>query len=308
LRFDEFEGYRTENQVSPRINAVWKATDSITFHAGYARYFTPPPFELIGGQSVQKFVAPTGSPLVTSSAAPPTTGDTTPYAERADYYDIGYSDKLTALLTMTVDGYYKLSTHMIDEGQFGAPIILTPFNYQNGRQYGVEVTESFHRGPFSAYANFAYSVAQGENWITSQFNFDQPSLDYVAKHYIYLDHDQRYTASAGGTYTWLGTRFGADLIYGSGLHADLPLATPINTPDGPLGAIPNGDTVQPYTTVNLSISHKFETAAGGSTDVRFDVINVADNVYQIRNGSGVGVFAPQYGARRGFFVGLTKSF
>ena len=31
-------------------------------------------------------------------------------------------------------------------------------------------------------------------------------------------------------------------------------------------------------------------------------------VYQIRNGSGVGVFAPQFGPRRGFFFGLTKDF
>ena len=31
--------------------------------------------------------------------------------------------------TATVDGYYKISKHLIDEGQFGAPIILTPFNY-----------------------------------------------------------------------------------------------------------------------------------------------------------------------------------
>jgi outer membrane receptor protein involved in Fe transport len=42
--------------------------------------------------------------------------------------------------------------------------------------------------------------------------------------------------------------------------------------------------------------------------VRLDVINLFDNVYQIRNGSGVGVFAPQFGPRRGLFVGLTKQF
>jgi hypothetical protein len=30
--------------------------------------------------------------------------------------------------------------------------------------------------------------------------------------------------------------------------------------------------------------------------------------YQIRSGTGVGVFAPQYGPRRGFFFGLSKSF
>ena len=47
-------------------------------------------------------------------------------------------------------------------------------------------------------------MAQGEDWITSQFNFTQPALDYVANHYIYLDHDQRYSASLGASYLWRG--------------------------------------------------------------------------------------------------------
>ena len=29
--------------------------------------------------------------------------------------------------------------------------------------------------------------------------------------------------------------------------------------------------------------------------------------YEIRDGTGVGVGAPQFGARRGFFVGLSKA-
>jgi outer membrane receptor protein involved in Fe transport len=40
--------------------------------------------------------------------------------------------------------------------------------------------------------------------------------------------------------------------------------------------------------------------------VRFDVVNLLDTVYQIRNGTGIGVFAPQYGPRLGFFVGVSK--
>jgi hypothetical protein len=41
-------------------------------------------------------------------------------------------------------------------------------------------------------------------------------------------------------------------------------------------------------------------------ELRFDIINVGDHAYQIRDGAGVGVGAPQWGARRGFFVGVTK--
>jgi hypothetical protein len=42
--------------------------------------------------------------------------------------------------------------------------------------------------------------------------------------------------------------------------------------------------------------------------VRADVVNVLDRVYEIRNGTGVGVGAPQFGARRGLFFGLSKDF
>ena len=46
----------------------------------------------------------------------------------------------------------------------------------------------------------------------------------------------------------------------------------------------------------------------GPIEVRLVANNILDKVYEIRDGSGVGVFAPQYGARRGLFLGLTKPF
>jgi outer membrane receptor protein involved in Fe transport len=42
--------------------------------------------------------------------------------------------------------------------------------------------------------------------------------------------------------------------------------------------------------------------------VRFDVVNLFDTTYLIRDGSGIGVFAPQYGPRRGFYAGVVKKF
>lgn len=295
LRFDQFDGFRDENQLSPRVNLVWQpAGTGTTVHAGYSRYFSPPPFELIASESVGRFVAPTGNPAVTSTAAPASTKDTTPYAERANYFDVGVSQKVSPELTVGVDSYYKLSRNLIDEGQFGAPIILTPFNYARGRQYGVELTASYDRGPFSAYANFAWERAQGEDIVSSEFNFDPADLAYIKNHYIYLDHDQTYSASLGASYLWLGTRFSGDLIYGSGLRAD--------------GAVPNGRELSPYTQVNLSVSHRFEHVPTGPIEVRFDLINAFDKVYEIRDGTGVGVGAPQFGPRRGFFGGITKEF
>jgi outer membrane receptor protein involved in Fe transport len=89
----------------------------------------------------------------------------------------------------------------------------------------------------------------------------------------------------------------------------LPLANSFTYPDGNvLTAIPNGGTTPAYVQVNLALSHTFDLGASGTLQARLDVTNLFDEVYEIRDGTGVGVFAPQYGPRRGIFAGLTKSF
>ena len=133
----------------------------------------------------------------------------------------------------------------------------------------------------------------------AQFKFTQSELDYIADHYIDLDHEQKMTASGGASYLWLGTRFSADLIFGSGLRANEMLA------DG--NSIPNGAHLPYYTQVNLGLSHMFHVDDAGTLTARIDMINAFDKVYQIRNGTGVGVGAPQYGPRRGLFAGISKS-
>ena len=298
LRFDEVNAFVDEGQISPRLNVVWLPFSGTTVHMGYSRYFTPPPFENVGGETLSKFV--------NTTAAAEVQLDTTPRSERTDYYDVGAQQKLFGNhLTLGIDGYYRQSTHLIDEGQFGAPIILTPFNYRTGHIKGVELTANYVNGPFTAYANFAYERAQGRDIETSQFNFDAADLAFIQSHYIFLDHDQTYTGSAGVAYRFRGgvldtTRISADLIYGSGLRADLDLA------DG--NTIPNGRAIPTYTQVNASIAHTFDLAYAGPLDVRLDVINLFDKKYEIRDGTGVGVGAPQFGARRGVFAGVTKTF
>jgi outer membrane receptor protein involved in Fe transport len=75
-------------------------------------------------------------------------------------------------------------------------------------------------------------------------------------------------------------------------------------PDG----IPNGAHVPAYTQVNTGLAQDFSAFGMKGFTARFDVINLFDDKYEIRSGSGVGVFAPQWGPRRGFFVGLSKAF
>jgi outer membrane receptor protein involved in Fe transport len=287
LRADRYDGYRAEQQLSPRVNLVWRPSEATTVHAGYARFFTPPPFELVSGAAVAKFVGTTGEA--------PGLASTTPLADRQHYFDVGAEQKVGPGLVLGIDGFYRKSRNLLDEGQFGAPIILTPFNYREGRIYGVEVSATYSNGPLSAYANFAYQKAQGRDIVSSEFNFDPADLAYIANHFIYLDHDQTYTASAGVSYRFGDdATIGADAIYGSGLRKD--------------GAVPNGAALPDYIQVNLTASQTFHLPRVGELQARLDVINVFDKLYEIRDGSGVGVGAPQFGPRRGYFVGLSKSF
>ena len=284
LRYDAFSAFDAENQLSPRVNAVWKPTDTTIIHAGYARYFTPPPFELVASQDVALFDNTTNATDHTAD---------TPKAERADYYDLGVQQKVFGNWTVGLDSFYKESKNLVDEGQFGAPIILTPFNYAVGRQYGMEATLNYQSENLNAYVNAAYERAVGKDIVSSQFNFSPDDLAYIATHFIPLDHQQLGQVSAGASYDFgEGTRVSTDLLYGTGLRRG--------------GATPNGDHVPDYVTVNLGVSQDFSLLGWQGLAARFDIINVFDEVYEIRDGTGVGVGAPQFGAGRGFFVGLSK--
>jgi outer membrane receptor protein involved in Fe transport len=288
LRFDDYAAFSSGSQLSPRINVVWQATTTTTLHAGYSRYFSPPPFENVAVESAAKFVNTTASPAVLL--------DNTPKAERANYFDAGVDQQIAEGFTVGWDNYYKLSKNLIDEGQFGAPIILTPFNYAKGKQYGTELTVNYSSANFSAYANAGLEHATGKDIVSSQFDFDPGDLAYIQDHFIHLDHEQLLTVSGGASYLWDTTRFSVDLLYGSGLRKD----------DDVLD-IPNGLHVPGYTQVNLGVSHDFDLGAAGDLTARVDVINLFDTKYEIRDGTGIGVGAPQWGPRRGFFFGLSKS-
>ncbi len=289
-RFDVFNSsFDHEHQLSPRINFILQPTKSTTLHAGYARYFTPPPVENVSGSSVALFDP-------TSNAAASDQDDPVK-AERSNYFDAGISQKLAPGWQAGVDGYYKQAKNQLDDGLFGQTLILSAFNYAKGKVYGVEFTTSYATGGFSTYANVAYSVAQGEDWSSAQFLFNPADLAYVQNHWIYLDHDQKTTGSFGASYLWNeshgSTRVYADLIYGTGLR------TNATAPDG--SNIPNGGTVPAYYTFNVGAEQSFKVGARQTLKARLDVVNLTDKSYELRDGSGVGVNAAQFGERRGFF-------
>lgn len=294
VRFDAVRAYTHEQQVSPRINFVYHPTEATTLHAGYARDFTPPPQELIGITTVTQFDNTTKASAITS--ADPVK------AEREHYFDVGVLQTVADGFTAGVDGYYKIKKNLLDEGQFGESLVLSPFNYADGWAWGVEVSLAYRKGPLSLYGNAARGEEKGRNIISSQFFFAPDELDYIAIHKIYTDHNQFWTASGGVSYTFndgIGTLVpSADFIYGDGLRTD-----------DPAGIVPNGGKLPSYVQANFGIAQNFDgPGVLKGLSIRLDVINAFDKSYAIRDGSGVGVGAPQFGQRRAFYGGIRKSF
>jgi outer membrane receptor protein involved in Fe transport len=297
-RFDVFNSsFDHENQLSARLNLLYKATETTTLHAGYARYFTPPPAEYVPASTVIAFDN-------TSNAAASDQADPVK-AERADYFDAGISQKLGQGFQVGLDGYYKQAKDQLDDGLFGQSLILSAFNYAKGEVYGLEFTGSYTHGGFSTYLNLAHSVAKGKDWISSQFLFSPDDLAYVQNHWIHLDHDQTLSGSFGASYQWGGhhddgTLIYVDATYGSGLR------TSITAPDG--STIPNGGTVPSYYSISAGVERNFKVGKNESWKVRLDVVNLTDKSYELRDGSGVGVNAAQYGMRRGIFGSVGYKF
>jgi outer membrane receptor protein involved in Fe transport len=296
-RLDLFDApFDDEGQLSPRVNVIYRPAGGTTLHAGYARYFTPPPVEDVPGNAVAQFDG--------TSNASPTDRDDPVRSERADYFDAGVSQKVGRGLQLGLDGYSKRSTNQLDDGLFGQTLILTAFNYAEGEVHGLEFSGSYASGGFTAYLNLAHSVARGRDWTSSQFLFDPADLAYVRAHWIFLDHDQALTGSFGASYVWkeaaTDTRIFVDLLYGTGLRADAV------APNG--SNIPNGGTVPAYYTLSIGGEQGFTLGRGHSLKARLDILNLTDRSYELRDGSGVGVNAAQYGMRRGVFGSLSYSY
>ena len=236
-RYDQANTVVQEHQLSPRLGLVYAMTPAFSLHAGYARYFTPPPTEKIDTTSVQAFAGTTN--------ALPSDANTGVKSERSNYFDLGGAWMVNQKLTLNLDGYYRDVRHLQDEGQFGNALIYSAFNYARGRIFGADFSATYHDRDLSGYLNLGYTHARATQIETGQFNFDPDEQAFIANNWVHLDHEQKYSASAGVSWRARnGYSASADALIGTGL----------------------------------------------------------------RDGTGIGVGAPQYGLRRAAQVTVTQSF
>jgi outer membrane receptor protein involved in Fe transport len=287
-RYDLFDvSFDNEWQINPRVNLVWKMNRDTTFHLGYARYFMPPTLQFVPPSTVKSFEYTTDAPYNAQ--------DDPPKVERDNYFDMGLSRQINPAWQITGDTFCKLAKHLLDDGQFGTAVILNNFNYDSGTVYGAELSTTYRQGPFAAYGNYSYVQTWARNIDSVENEFPNNELAYLQGESMQLDHQGRFTGSGGVSYEFIKNLSAhADFLYGSGLRAGFA----------------NLEELRPYCPLNVGIEYIWNTHTMGIRQLRlrFDCLNVLDETYELRNGTGVGIAAPAYGPRRGFYGGLTAAF
>jgi len=286
LRFDQMNQFVSARQLSPRLALLYVPVAGTSLHAGVSRYFTPP---------MQAQATPNNLALFQNTVQQPAIPLNDPVRpERATYFDVGVDQQLLPGLNAGLDGYYKRSTDTLDDGQFGQAVVLHEYNYADGFSRGVEFKMRYDRGGLRAYANLSHEISMVKAVVSNQYLIGDPvELAYLATRYTYASDAQTVTASAGAGYRWQNLLASIDGIYGSGLRAGFA----------------NEEHSPAYTQWNAAIAGNFDPWHDGKAlTLRLSVINLFDRSYVLRDATGIGEFAPQYGPRRGFFAELTQKF
>jgi hypothetical protein len=280
LRWDRLTGFTDDSAVDPTLNLTWALTGNTTLHGGFARYVQVPSFQGISPGAPAAFAG-------TTAEGPP--GIVTPVVEHDSEWDAGIVHTPLPGLAVSADGYYEITRHYLDTGQFGVVPIFAPFNYDTGYIWGMEFAAAYKTGLFSAYANVTLGRNMQQGVDTGQFNFVPDQLAYIDSHHIVLDHQPLVGITAGASYNWKPYTFSADLTYSSGLRAGF------------------ADLVQlpSVAQVNLAVQRSFDIPGLGEIDDRLMILNVLDRTNLIRPAEGIGIFQSAYGPRLTVFDSIS---
>ena len=265
LRYDAhnapFAG--TTTQLSPRIRLNFYPNLANTLYLYYGRLFVPTNVEDLRAITT---VAQGGV------AADPTV------PERDNFFEAGFVHRFPFGLVSKFSAYSKQSTPGIDDSTVPGSAIVTSVNISKVHITGIETVQEIRPpGPFSAYLNVGLNHAYGQGPIAGGFFPAQtPQGDFD------LDHDQRLSIVASGTYALQQAYVSLTEIYGSGLTNGLPSADDCSCSYGTgLFDFNRGTKVKPSGILNGSAGYSF---AIGRALVRPElyVDNILDKKYLLK--------------------------
>ena len=212
--------------------------------------------------------------------------------ERADYFDVGVDQQLSRGLGVGIDAYYKRATDLLDDGQFGQANVLRAVQSRPRQQHGDRIEAQLRARGAARLCERLHAITKALGLVSNQYLFMNPAeFTYLSSHDAPTRDAQTVSASTGVSYRLRGLLASVDGIYGSGL---------------PTG-FANLEHLPGYTQWNAAVGWRFDSwSSPKSLTVRLSAINIFDRSYVLREASGIGEFAPQYGPRRGLFAELTQ--
>ncbi|MDP4199387.1 MAG: hypothetical protein Q8922_11005 [Bacteroidota bacterium] len=225
VRYDLYDFLDQESGISPRVNAIYRASDRLVIRASYNRMFMQAPLEndlvsssMQAGQLVGS--AQAGAPQIVQS-------------EKSHVLEIGAGYRLNKYVNLDLTGYGKLIDDMIVKVELGNSGVIFPANIKNGIVGGGDLevllrdwnnfsgrlafstTVSKGKVPSDGSSPFAAGLVLGEEG----FSYSHP---FSGEDMFNTEHNQLMTASFALRYDFAAGFFGViSGRYDSGLPFDL---------------------------------------------------------------------------------------
>jgi outer membrane receptor protein involved in Fe transport len=154
LRFDMYDMLEKESGISPRVNAIYRASDDLVLRASYNRMFMQAPIENI---------------LVSSSAAARALADTVQaniptivQSEKSHVVEIGAGYRLNNFVSLDLTGYGKLIDDFVVKVELGNSGVIFPANIRQGIVAGGDLEVLLRNwNNFTGRLSFSTTVSKG---------------------------------------------------------------------------------------------------------------------------------------------------
>ena len=249
----------------PRLGIAYSISNDTVVHAFAGLLWQPPP--VLDSPAAARILG-----LVPPGTA--VTYDLKPEKDR--YAEVGIESRVLPELTLKLTGWGKLSDDQLDDVGVGSTNLISPYNFREGRAGGIEASAILVLGRrFQAFANGTLQKAMGRGIESAQYLFGPDDL--ANDGWQFLDHDQRWKASAGATFKESGWRLSSLFEYGSGLRT------------GPA----NDQHVPAHVRVDLGAGYEFRGLPMRPA-LAVDLVNLFDAryAYRINNGFNGSHWAP----------------
>jgi len=281
-RLDHVSGIADATRAEPRVNLVWAGPSGTTLHAGYARYLVAP--SLYPADQLRNLAGTTATPHGLPDRL---------RVETDDYYDLGAEQKWNAV-TLGLDLFQRDADGLLSTSPEGSPLLARPFNYRTGRIRGAEVRFLYAEGQISAWANFTYLHARATGLGSGAAYLPGGLITYLLGHSVQPEGVQPYSASGGVAFHRGSFRLSGTLLYGGGgkILWQEDATAPTRLPA--------------YAQADFAILYRVDGLRDRPLDFRLDLINAFDHRYRLGDDGEMGI--PQWGPRRGLFVGVEQNF